>query len=176
MGAGMACLNGSTEMEDKLAMEKENVSVDARRAFSAALEEQERASRERPAIRDAGVEALKRLVNIAQGHSGQCRYVAAFLLGLYNGNRFKFDLTEFRALDRAIFNDCMAVLLMDYELEKEVHCYFDEGGRLWEHLAKDWNIMDYSAMPDGQEQRNDQRSISDRPKNGLIGADHGDPG
>lgn len=100
-----------------------------------------------PTIRAAGLEALKRLLHIAQGNSGQCRHVAAFLLGLYNGNRFKFDLTDFRCLDRAIFNDCMAVLAMDYQPQQEVHSYFDqgndEGRQIWEALAKRWGVRDY---------------------------------
>lgn len=100
-----------------------------------------------PTIRAAGLEALKRLLSIAQGNSGQCRHVAAFLLGLYNGNRFKFDLTDFRCLDRAIFNDCMAVLAMDFRPQQEVHTYFDQGGdeghQIWEGLAKRWGVRDY---------------------------------
>lgn len=129
-------------MSDKL-------SPEAKAAFAAMDRERTEAHRQLPAIRAAGVEALKRLLAVAQGNSGQCRYVAGFLLGLYNGNRFKVDLTDFRCLDRKIFQDCMAVLAMDYQPEKEVHCYFDDGGKIWEQLAKDWNIPDYSLAKTG---------------------------
>lgn len=91
-----------------------------------------------------GVQALTRLVNIARGNSGQCRVVAKFLLSLYNGNRFKFDLTDFRCLDHEIFQDCLAVLKLDYCPAQEVHCYFKGGSRIWEGLAKDWGIRDYT--------------------------------
>lgn len=91
-----------------------------------------------------GVAELVRLLRIAQGHSGQCRIVAEFLLSLYNGNRFKFDLTDFRCLDREIFNDCLEVLKLDNCPVQEVHCYFKNGSRIWESLAKDWNIRDYT--------------------------------
>lgn len=91
-----------------------------------------------------GVDALARLLRIALGHSGQCRYVASFLLGLYNGNRFKFDLTDFRCLDRNIFEDCLEVLNLDYRPAVEVHMYFENGGAIWESLAEDWNIRDYT--------------------------------
>jgi hypothetical protein len=91
-----------------------------------------------------GVEALARLLKIARGHSGQCRHVAAFLLSLYNGNRFKFDLTDFRCIDRAIFEDCLEVLKMDYQPVQEVHLYFKGGGQIWEDLAKQWRIRDYT--------------------------------
>lgn len=91
-----------------------------------------------------GVAALQRLLHIAQGHSGQCKYVAGFLLGLYNGDRFKFDLTDFRCVDTAIFNDCLEVLKMDHAPVREVHLYFKDGDKIWEQLAKDWRIRDYT--------------------------------
>lgn len=90
------------------------------------------------------IEALKRLWIIANGHSGQCRHVAGFLLGLYNGERFPFDLTGFRSLDTDIFADCLSVLEMDNCPAQEVHEYFPDGGRLFENLARDWNVRDRS--------------------------------
>lgn len=104
--------------------------------------EREEYERQLPAIRERGEAALRRLLPIAQGHSGQCRHVAAFLLSLYNGNRFKFDLTDLRCVDRAIFDDCIAVLQMDFQHLKEVHLYFPKGGQVWEDLAHQWRIPD----------------------------------
>ena len=139
-------------------MQDDSLSREARDAF-AAFDAMRRARRERPAIRAAGFEALRRLVKVAQGHSGQSRHVAGFLLSLYNGDRFKFDLTDLRALDRPIFDDCMAVLQMDYMPEKEVHCYFEDGRQLWEQMAKEWNIKEYSRPPqDGMVISNDIRT------------------
>lgn len=100
----------------------------------------EDAERLRPIVQAEGLEALKRLLPIAQGNSGQCRRVAAFLLGLYNGTRFPLDLTELRGLDQEIFNDCLAVLRMDHIAVQEVHTYFHNGGEIWESLADDWKI------------------------------------
>lgn len=117
-------------------------SPEAAAAFAEMKREREEARRQLPEIRTAGLDALKRLLPIAQGSSGQCRYVAGFLLGIYNGDRFPFDLTSLRCLDRKIFNDCMAVLAMDYQPAQEVHCYFENGGEIWEQLAKDWGIPD----------------------------------
>jgi hypothetical protein len=73
-----------------------------------------------------GVEALARLLKIARGHSGQC------------------DLTNFRCLDREIFDDCLQVLNLDYCPVREVHTYFKDGGKIWEKLADDWRIRDYT--------------------------------
>lgn len=91
------------------------------------------------------LDALRRLWQIAQGHSGQCRYVAAFLLGLYNGQRFPFDMTNFRGLDAAIFQDCLKVLVMDYAPRAEVHVLLGVPGTKFERLAKDWDIRDREA-------------------------------
>ncbi len=87
--------------------------------------------------------ALQRLWKIANGHSGQCRIVARFLLGLYNGTRFPFDLTDFRSLDNAIFLDCQKVMVMDSRPWKEVHVLLKEDGATdvdFERLASDWRI------------------------------------
>jgi hypothetical protein len=99
---------------------------------------------ELPRVRAEGLEALTRLLKVAHGHSGQCKIVASFLLSCYNGNRFKFDLTDFRCLDHELFEDCLAVLRMDFKPAQEVHTYFVNGGRIWEQLAKDWRIRDYT--------------------------------
>jgi hypothetical protein len=99
-----------------------------------------------PIIRKVGEQALRRLLEIAQRDSGQCRRVAGFLLSLYNGFRFKFDLTDLRGLDLEIYLDCMAVLAMDYTPQQEVHRYFDKGGEIWETLAKAWNVPDREQL------------------------------
>lgn len=110
--------------------------------------EAERTARqdELPKIRGKGEKALYRLLPIAQGHSGQCRHVAAFLLGIYNGQRFRFDLTDLRCLDYEIFDDCMAVLRMDAQPMQEVHQFFEDGNALFEGLAERWGIKDYSNI------------------------------
>ena len=100
-----------------------------------------------PRAIDAGVAALRRLLEVAQRDSGQCRRIAHFLLGLYNGDRFPFDLTDLRGIDDALFEDCMRVLRMDARhCQKEVHAYFPNGGRIWEQLARDWGIGDVGSL------------------------------
>lgn len=60
------------------------------------------------------------------------------LVGLYNGRKFPFDMTELRRLDRTVFEDCLAVLALDFQPEREVHEYFVEGNRIFENLASIW--------------------------------------
>ncbi|MCB2255385.1 hypothetical protein KTQ74_26030 [Pseudomonas chlororaphis] len=99
--------------------------------------------RERPAIRAAGVAALNRLLLVAQRNTGQSRVVGGFLLSLYNGNAFPFPLTDLRALDTALFNDCIALLNMDRRPEMEVHEYVENGDAIWSQLKKDWAARQY---------------------------------
>lgn len=108
-------------------------------------------------VEEQGVAALKRLYGVATGHSGQCRYIARFLLGLYNGTRFKFDLTDLRAIDTALYEDCIRVLHMDARLTKrEVHTYFENGSQKWEALAVDWRVLDVFLL------RNAAKELAER--------------
>ena len=81
--------------------------------FEKMRQEREQRMAALPQIRLSGEKALRRLFVIANGHSGQCRHIAAFLLGLYHGGRFRFDLTDLRCIDSELFDDCMTVLTME---------------------------------------------------------------
>lgn len=63
-----------------------------------------------PQVRTAGVEALHRLLPLAQEDDAQGEVVRALLLGCYNGRDFPFPLNSIRVLDRAVLNDCLALL------------------------------------------------------------------
>jgi hypothetical protein len=91
---------------------------------------------ERQAVTKSGVPALIRLAEIAEGDTGQAATVRRFLVGLYNGYRFPFNLITLRGLDNVLFDDCMAVLKLDARAtNQEVHEYFDNGGELFERFA-----------------------------------------
>ena len=92
----------------------------------------------RPAIVTAGTQALNRLVPIALRDSGQSRVLGRFLLGLYNGEEFPFDLTDLRSLDLILLQDCLHVLVMDYRPELEVHERIQNGSSIWQQLIEKW--------------------------------------
>lgn len=93
-----------------------------------------------------GKAALFRLYDVAQGDTGQCRTIVRFLVGLYNGSAYPFDLTDLRAIDDALFEDCMAVLRMDARhCVHEVHNYFDNGDSRWQKMISDWHLKDRSS-------------------------------
>jgi len=92
---------------------------------------------ERQAATEAGIPALMRLADVAERDSGQAETVRLFLLGLYNGYRFPFNLVRLRGLDKALFVDCMAVLTLDARATaQEVHQYLDDGGERFERWAQ----------------------------------------
>lgn len=92
----------------------------------------------RPAIVKAGEHALGRLVVTAVRPTGQGAVIGRFLLGLYDGPTYPFDLTELRGLDLPLFEDCMRVLMMDYSPELEVHERVPNGTAIWRELVAMW--------------------------------------
>lgn len=98
---------------------------------------------------DDQIEALKRLWKTANGHSGHSRTVARFLLGLYNGQRFPFDLSDFRKLDPNTFSDCLQALQMDCRLHQEVHGALGVGSEEFEWLALGWGMDEPQAAEGG---------------------------
>lgn len=88
-------------------------------------------------------DALLHLWRMAQGTSSSEKVAARFLLGLYNGYRFPFDLTDLRLFDCANFKRAMLVLAMDHMPKAEVHVVLGDllgrsgrdMGAEFEHLA-----------------------------------------
>jgi hypothetical protein len=93
------------------------------------------------------IEALAHLFILAstQYHSA-ARVAAHLLLGLYNGTRFTFDLTELRRLDAANLKRALALLELDARPRMEVHEWLNflygrtDFGPRFEHLAHRWNL------------------------------------
>lgn len=93
---------------------------------------------QRHAVVTSGMQALNRLIPVAVRPTGQGRAVGRFLLGLYNGPEYRFDLTELRGLDLSKFEDCLRVLMMDYSPEVEIHERVPNGQAIWAELVAMW--------------------------------------
>jgi len=128
-----------------LRMPDPELEIRMRSQIRAAARERDARIAELPVIRVDGEKALRRLLPVAQRDTGQSMVIARFLLNLYNGERFPFDMTDLRRLDFELFDDCMAVLRMDFQPQKEVHLYFENGSAVWEALAKEWGFKDYTT-------------------------------
>jgi hypothetical protein len=78
---------------------------------------------------------LRRVVEVARGHSGQSIRAASFLLSLYDGERFPLDLRDLRIVDEQIFNDCVAIIQLDHGYQMNVARFFKNGDDLFEQIA-----------------------------------------
>lgn len=102
----------------------------------------------------AGIPALIRLVKVALSDTGQSQVCGRFLLGLYNGPCYRFDLTDLRRLDSTLFDDCLAVLRMDANPVREVHRLIDDGDAVFHRLRMYWATED-EASDWPQDERNE---------------------
>lgn len=91
------------------------------------------------------LEILSRFFFLAWGHSHSGAKVAAgLLLGLYNGTRFPFDLTDLRLLDGRNLDDALALMRFDSRPAMEVHEWLNklygrrDFGERFEQLAHMW--------------------------------------
>lgn len=106
------------------------------------LADQERDQRQRLV---KGVPALDRLVVVARRETGQSRVCGRFLLGLYNGNFYRFNLNDLRALDTELLDDCLAVLAMDARPTREVHQLIPNGEAVFRALRLAWALPEEAA-------------------------------
>lgn len=96
-------------------------------------------------LRTIGIKALQRLLHIANGFSGQCRYVAGFLAGCYDGAQYPFDLTDFRCVDHDLFLDCLAVMRLLYETRDGIQANVPSGDKVFGRLIAKWSIQTHTA-------------------------------
>lgn len=94
------------------------------------------------------ITALTDLAKVANGDTGQSGKVRRFLLGLYNGGQWPFDMTDLRCIDAELLDACLVVLAEDARgPAREVHCYLENGDALfkrwwqWERPARDEAIQ-----------------------------------
>jgi len=105
----------------------------------------QQAARQEQDLRTQGIKALESLFEFASTNScGGSRVIAEILASLYNGHRFKVDLTDLRLLDSQRFSEVIQVLHLDHKPEQEVHCYFRHGGARFEKMFRDYRLMNYA--------------------------------
>jgi hypothetical protein len=93
------------------------------------------------------IQSLVMLWNMTQLHVGTsgARAAAGVLLGLYNGTRFPFDLTDLRLLGGDELRAALDVISGDAtRCQMEVHAWLNhvtgrrDFGQRFEHLAHEW--------------------------------------
>jgi hypothetical protein len=137
--AGAKTIRIETVVEGDHAQTTAYVWDEAGRCFIADMQTQSL----RPEQPSDTADALLHLWDMAQRTSSSEKVAARFLLGLYNGYRFPFDLTDLRLFDCANFKRAMLVLAMDHMPKAEVHVVLGDllgrsgrdMGAAFEHLA-----------------------------------------
>lgn len=102
----------------------------------------EKAQAARNADLDKCAQSVAALLNAARQHLGTSggRVCATLLASLYNGDRVKFDVSDLRRLDQCLFEHAMNTMRICYELNREPHQFFDNGGRLFEEMIETWGL------------------------------------
>ncbi len=102
-----------------------------------------------PRSRDAtalGAQAFARLLQLAeQRNSGQIARVIQFIAATYNGQAFKFDLFDLRALDIAISHDMLRCLDALRWARADLHTLVPDGDARVRALIARWGLQ----WPDG---------------------------
>lgn len=100
-----------------------------------------------PPVDADALKALSKFFFLAWRHDhGGARVAARLLLGMYNGTRFPFDLTDLRLLDAAHLGDALTLLRFDARIRREVHDWLNviygrgDFGERFEHLAHKWRM------------------------------------
>lgn len=100
-----------------------------------------------PALTQPQADALLRVWKMANEDHGGAQVCACLLLGLYNGARFPFDLTDLRRLDATMLESALILMALDARCTQEIHCHLRDlygesrhFGPEFEHMAHDWRL------------------------------------
>lgn len=74
---------------------------------------------------DAGIPALERLYELAQGVTHESYIAGLFLVGFYDGKRFPFNLSRLKELQPSNFMDCMLVMHLEFQARQEIYDYLE---------------------------------------------------
>lgn len=81
-------------------------------------------------------EILRLLIGVGLGDTDQSRHVRLFLLGLYNGNTWPFNLNRLRRIDRELQMACLELLKVDtFQPVQEIHMYLESGSEIFKRLV-----------------------------------------
>lgn len=101
----------------------------------------EKAEAARKARLDDCLKSLEIAVNFAIRHdTSGARVFATLLASMYNGARVKFDVSDLKLLDRANLEHAMNSIRLCQETNREPHQFFQDGGKLFEQMIRDWKL------------------------------------
>ena len=99
-----------------------------------------RSEKVRKATIQACMKSLKHCVMSAQLDCGSSRVFAQFIASLYNGYRFKADVSDIGVLDPENFEHLMNVLRLCYMTQREPLTFIDNGSEVFEGIISQWDM------------------------------------
>ncbi len=106
-----------------------------RQALEAMIAAEANANHYRAQVETAGLPALKRLVEVAQGNSHQPQHCRRVLLAVYNSYAWPLNLTSLRVLDDDLRRAALAVIEWSAISDRELHEYLPDGHQLMQRFA-----------------------------------------
>ena len=95
----------------------------------------------------ATAEMFERLAKLAaHSDTGGASVAAQLLLALYDGAEYPFDLTELCRLDSGLLSDALNAIEFRVRERIEPHEFFQNGGQLFQQIAKTWNLVPKSQQ------------------------------
>ena len=90
----------------------------------------------------AGAQAFARLLHLAEERdSGQIRRIARFLAAVYNGEAFRLDPFELRAVDIAISDDMLCCLDALRWARADLHTLVPDGDARMRTVIERWGLQ-----------------------------------
>ena len=101
-----------------------------REALEAMLAQEAATEQRLEDLEQRGPFALQRLIEVANGHTGQSHHCRRILLAVYNGGEWPLDLTRLRVIDRDLQRAAFTVIEWSAYTGRELHEYLDDGDKL----------------------------------------------
>ncbi|MGO2506304.1 MAG: DUF7673 family protein [Psychrobacter alimentarius] len=105
-------------------------------AERAGLQTEEEYAREQATKRQQHKEALTKVLQMALDDCGGSRVCRDFLLSLYNGRAYPFDMNGLRNLDSGLYAACITIMNIDCRPNPpfEIHNWFTNGDEVFARL------------------------------------------
>jgi hypothetical protein len=101
-------------------------------------------SRERAAKQEQHKQALTKVLRMALDDCGGSRVCRDFLLSLYNGHAYPFDMNGLRSLDGGLYAACITIMNVDCRPQPpvEIHEWFANGNKIFDKLKASRDLAD----------------------------------
>ncbi len=105
-------------------------------AERAGLQTEEEYAAERAAKKEQHKQALSKVLRMALDDCGGSRVCRDFLLSLYNGNAYPFNMNGLRNLDGGLYAACITIMNIDCRPNPpfEIHNWFTNGNEIFDKL------------------------------------------